>query len=123
MPVWAVIQKESKILFLQRSEKTSRPGQWCLPGGGIQFGESPIQACKRAVKEATGMEIRLESKITYQQEHTFFMARLLEPEQSLTLQTSECADYAWVGAEDFLSLGKIMDLKRVKLILQRIGFL
>ncbi len=44
-----------KILLTRRSDN----GQWCLPGGGIDPGESAAEACQREVWEETGLRVRL----------------------------------------------------------------
>ncbi|MCX6082646.1 MAG: NUDIX domain-containing protein [Chloroflexi bacterium] len=42
-----------KILLTQRSDN----GQWCLPGGQIEAGESVSEACVREVFEETGLVV------------------------------------------------------------------
>jgi 8-oxo-dGTP pyrophosphatase MutT (NUDIX family) len=51
----AVIFDESrqKILLTQRSDN----GQWCLPGGGLDPGESAAENCVREVWEETGLNV------------------------------------------------------------------
>jgi len=34
-------------------------GQWCLPGGGIDPGESVVEACAREVWDETGLRVRV----------------------------------------------------------------
>src|SRR5690242_14905771 len=34
-------------------------GQWCLPGGGMEPGESIIETCVREVLEETGLHVRI----------------------------------------------------------------
>jgi 8-oxo-dGTP diphosphatase len=52
--VAAVLLRESQILFLHR--KTSpEPGSWALPGGKIDFGETPEEACVRELAEELGI--------------------------------------------------------------------
>src|SRR3569832_355812 len=34
-------------------------GQWCLPGGRMESGESAAEACEREVFEETGLKIRV----------------------------------------------------------------
>lgn len=42
-----------KILLTRRSDN----GQWCLPGGGMDPGESAEEACIREVYEETGLRV------------------------------------------------------------------
>lgn len=42
-----------KVLLTRRTDN----GQWCLPGGGMDPGESAAEACIREVKEETGLDV------------------------------------------------------------------
>ena len=44
-----------RILLTRRADN----GRWCLPGGGIDPGESLDEACIREVREETGLDIRV----------------------------------------------------------------
>jgi 8-oxo-dGTP pyrophosphatase MutT (NUDIX family) len=44
-----------KALLTQRTDN----GRWCLPGGGMEAGESAAQACEREVWEETGLKVRV----------------------------------------------------------------
>jgi 8-oxo-dGTP diphosphatase len=59
MPAWAIIEQQQKILMVKRSARTSRPGQWCFPGGGIKSTESPEQACIRECREEVGLDVEV----------------------------------------------------------------
>jgi ADP-ribose pyrophosphatase YjhB (NUDIX family) len=43
-----------KILLTKRTDN----GQWCLPGGGVDAGESVSEACEREVLEETGLVVK-----------------------------------------------------------------
>ena len=53
----ALIRDESgeKILLTQRADN----GQWCLPGGGVDPGETVEEACIREIDEETGLKARV----------------------------------------------------------------
>ena len=44
-----------KVLLTRRTDN----GQWCLPGGAMESGESAAEACEREVLEETGLSIRV----------------------------------------------------------------
>ena len=47
-------ETREKVLLTQRSDN----GRWCLPGGGMDPGESAEEACVRETIEETGLEVR-----------------------------------------------------------------
>ncbi len=44
-----------RILLTRRTDN----GQWCLPGGRMESGESLAEACIREVKEETGLDVKI----------------------------------------------------------------
>lgn len=59
LAVAAVIWNDRREVLLIRRTKEPRKGQWSLPGGKVQFGESLEDAVRREVREETGLEIAL----------------------------------------------------------------
>lgn len=51
----AIFDERRRILLTRRADN----GQWCLPGGGLESGESAAEACEREVLEETGLRIRV----------------------------------------------------------------
>src|SRR6266498_4259180 len=50
-----IFNNEGKFLLTKRSDN----GQWCLPGGAVESGESLAEACEREVFEETGLSVRV----------------------------------------------------------------
>jgi 8-oxo-dGTP pyrophosphatase MutT (NUDIX family) len=51
----AIFDKMGRVLLAKRQDN----GQWCLPSGGVEPGESVAEACEREVLEETGLSVRV----------------------------------------------------------------
>jgi 8-oxo-dGTP pyrophosphatase MutT (NUDIX family) len=51
----AIFDEGGRILLTKRQDN----GQWCLPSGGLEPGESVAEACEREVFEETGLSVRV----------------------------------------------------------------
>ena len=56
--VGVVVWHGDRVLLVQRA-KPPRQGQWSLPGGGQQLGETLKDAARREVREEAGLEVEL----------------------------------------------------------------
>jgi ADP-ribose pyrophosphatase YjhB (NUDIX family) len=54
--VGAIVWREERVLLIRRG-RPPRLGQWSLPGGGQQLGETLEEAIRREVREETGLEL------------------------------------------------------------------
>ena len=50
----AIFDEQGRVFLTRRTDN----GQWCLPGGGMESGESVQEACEREVWEETGLHVR-----------------------------------------------------------------
>lgn len=50
-------ERDDEILLLQRAEGSAMAGQWFLPGGMVEAGETPEQGARRELLEESGLEI------------------------------------------------------------------
>ena len=48
------LDEHGRLLLTRLNERTSRPGAWTLPGGGVEFGEHPEVTALRELEEETG---------------------------------------------------------------------
>ncbi len=103
-----VLVKNSKILLGQRHPDPDKAdsvfrsaGEWCLPGGKLEYGESFEDGAIREVKEETGITIKNPEVISVhncKNEHAHFMtvglvakswtgeARVMEPDEIIDWQ-------------------------------------
>ncbi len=56
--VGAVILEQEHVLLVQRGQPPSE-GQWTVPGGVVEIGESPDEAIIREVHEECGIEVQV----------------------------------------------------------------
>lgn len=52
-----IICKQEILLFQREPTSKVFPGYWSIPGGHIDFGEDPLTACVREIKEETGLVV------------------------------------------------------------------
>ena len=56
---YGLVLQNQRILLCRLSEHLPRDaGYWTLPGGGLNFGEAPVEAMVREVSEETGFIVR-----------------------------------------------------------------
>jgi 8-oxo-dGTP pyrophosphatase MutT (NUDIX family) len=51
----SIFDERGRVFLTRRADN----GQWCLPGGGMEAGESVAEACEREVWEETGLRVRV----------------------------------------------------------------
>lgn len=57
-----LVDTEGRVLLLRRSRADeSRPGDWDLPGGGMESGEDPAAAAAREISEEAGLDVKPEN--------------------------------------------------------------
>lgn len=52
---------QGRLLLVRAGARSTRPGAWHLPGGGIHHGEHPADAVLREVAEETGLAVKVEA--------------------------------------------------------------
>lgn len=102
----AIILNDNKeILFTERSLGDDfLPGYWELPGGGIDYGETPQEALIRELKEECGLEIEIIKPVAansyfikdIQRIEITFLCRVINPAEIKL--SPEHSNYKWLKA-------------------------
>ena len=118
---WALIEYEGDILMIRRALERGRGGQWCLPGGTMWKNEPPDVACVREAFEETGLRVSIERPLAVFRDAHYFLCRLNDDEPKVNLRIQEAIDHMWICPSRILSLGTILDLRRLIPILEHTG--
>jgi 8-oxo-dGTP diphosphatase len=112
--VGGVIVDGEKVLIVKRAHEP-RQGEWSLPGGMVELGETLVDALKRELKEETGLEVevgevvevfdrvhRRDGRIQY---HFVIVDYLCRPIGGALGAADDAEDVAWVAADDIERYG------------------
>ena len=109
----AIFDDQGRVLLTKRQDN----GQWCLPSGGVESGESVAEGCEREVLEETGLSVRVKRLVgvyshpdqltVYSETDKFqiialhFEAEIVSGELGLSNETS---DYGYFTMEEIEKL-------------------
>lgn len=112
--------KKKEILMMQRTlDAKHNPGRWSFFGGGVERGETPIQAVKREAKEELGIILKkprllLTSEHDYQ-EYTdrmqIFIQEFPDDLNETSLEQKEGRSRGWFRISDALKLDLSPDIR------------
>lgn len=117
--VAVIVRSDGKVLLTQRHSPDS-PNvhlKWQLPGGGIEKGETPTDACLREIEEETGLSIRILSKKPVVVAHEYdsityvlhaFKAQVISGTIDIT-KDEETADAKWYATTQIATLETLDD--------------
>lgn len=108
--VGAVIVREDRVVLVKRGQPPLQ-GEWSLPGGVVEVGETLHRAIAREVLEETGLAVRVgpvvdvldrvqhasDGRVEY---HFVIVDYLCWPETDRLVTGSDAADVRWVRVED-----------------------
>jgi len=108
--VGAVVVRDGRALIVKRAHEP-RKGEWSLPGGLLELGESLPDAVRREIKEETSLDIEVgpiietfdrvhrddEGKIRY---HFVIVDYVCWPNGGEAVPGSDAEGVAWVSADE-----------------------
>ena len=106
-----MVVRDGSVLLVQRGHDPLA-GQWTIPGGAVEVGETLREAVARELLEETGLEVCVlalvdaferiihddTNRVRY---HYVLLDYLCEPVSGDLRASSDVRDAAWVRAEDF----------------------
>lgn len=105
------LHKDGKLFLCKRSNsKTLFPGQFEVPGGHIEFGETLEEGLKREIREELGIEINLGEIFnafaylsynnTAHSVEADYLATMKAPNQEIKLNPEDHTEYKWVTQKE-----------------------
>ncbi len=98
---------DGNVLLTRRPEGKPHPGQWELPGGKVEAGESPESALRRELVEELGCDARIgaiESVLHHDYEAFEVVILVYRVELLGVPQPLEVAEVRWVAPADLTAL-------------------
>jgi 8-oxo-dGTP diphosphatase len=112
--VGAVVVHEGRALIVKRAHEPRR-GEWSLPGGRVELGETLVEATRRELREETGLEVavgelievfdrihRLDGRVRY---HFVIVDFLCSWVGGALCPGDDASDAAWVKPEELAAFG------------------
>jgi len=106
-----IFNKNGNILTMRRSKTApSRPLQWDLPGGDLEFSEDVKAGIIREIKEETGLEIKdlsvvdVASGINDINQFWVTICYIARPKTNQVILSYEHDDFRWVTPDEFQQL-------------------
>ena len=112
--VGAVILQRGKVLIVKRAH-APRKGEWSLPGGRVELGESLVEATRREIREETGLDVdvgplielfdRIHRRHERVQYHFVIADYLCTPRGGNLAASDDAEEVAWVDPGNLEAFG------------------
>lgn len=106
--VGAIARRDDSLLLIERG-RGAAVGEWSVPGGRVEFGESLAEAARREMAEETGLDVVVGDVIGWVErvspEYHFVIVDFAVTVVGGTLRAGDdAADARWVAVDDLSSL-------------------
>jgi ADP-ribose pyrophosphatase YjhB (NUDIX family) len=105
----AILTKKGRVLVCKRAQGTNNPGQWGLPGGHIDEGETVDEAAERELREEINLTIDLKQmnvvRLIADKKRTLIILQRSQVTLSdMRPNPEEVESFVWMGYEDISAL-------------------
>lgn len=113
--VGAIVVEGSRVLLVKRAYEPLK-GEWSLPGGAVEVGETLADAVAREVREETGLDVRVGGLVEVLERvhreadgrvefHYVLADYLCTPIAGTLAPASDAADARWVSFDEMSDYG------------------
>jgi 8-oxo-dGTP diphosphatase len=104
----AIVENSAgEVLLIRRAHTSRGQGQWCLPGGKVDPGETPEQAVRKELREEVGLEAADLKSLFYiadpdpdaGQPYTTYYFHV-KTDAPVRLEQSESSEFRWVPPQE-----------------------
>ncbi len=111
--VVAVIERDHRLLVIQRSMHVVAPGAFCFPGGGIEPGETEEAALMRELQEELRVDVRplrrMWQSITPWNVHLAWWRAHLDDDAVIDPNEAEVAAVKWLTTVEIAQLPGLLE--------------
>ena len=102
-----IVNSEGKVLILKRHNSEYATGQWCLPGGKVDYGDTLEETVRKELREETSLTCTSARFLFFQDSLPLEAGKMhcinLYFECTATgeiLLNEESSEFAWIGPSD-----------------------
>jgi len=124
-----ILKKGNKILLIKEVLEDSKE-HWIFPGGGVDFGETIIDAAKREIKEEIGLDIEIKDFLGFKEAiytkynyHTVIFFFVAEPLNDKILKSGKILDVKYFTNEEIKNINLVDSAKWAIEEMYKKGFL
>ena len=114
-----IILKDDKVLILKRSmNEDHAQNLWDIPGGKVDFGESPIECLRREIREESNLEVeiirplRIWSFFKNSQTQIIGITMLCKYNSGKVKLSEEHTSFKWIKPEEIKGINALDGIKK-----------